>query len=73
MFDTYESFVYFMADLAVTARHVSDEKYLAWREECLQRAEEEMENPDFMREIIKLIDKYSGKCVDCSKTGRKAV
>lgn len=69
MFDTYDSFVYFMADLAVKARHVSNEKYLAWREECLQRAEKEMDNPEFMRRIIKLIDKYSGKCVDLRKGG----
>lgn len=61
MFDAYESFVYFMADLAVTARHVSDKKYLVWRKECLQRAEKEMENPEFMREIIRLIEKYSGR------------
>lgn len=69
MFDTYESFVYFMANVVVIARHVSDEKYLAWREECLKESDDKMENPEFMREIIKLIDKYSGKCVDLKKGG----
>lgn len=61
MFDTYESFVCFVADLVVTARNISDEKYLAWRKECFQKAEKEMENPEFMKEFIRLIDKYSGK------------
>lgn len=61
MFDTYENFVYAMAELTVKVKDASDEEYRAWREECLQRAKKEMDNPEFMREIIKFIDKYSGK------------
>lgn len=61
MFDSYDNFVYAMSDLIVKAKNISDEEYMAWRQNCFTRMES-MKNPEFMKALIEVIDKHSGKC-----------
>lgn len=58
--DTYEGFAYFVADMVVTARKLSEESYRAWKEECIKEATARG-SLEFTRMLLDVIDKYSGR------------
>ena len=58
--DTYEDFVYFIADMIVTAKRLSEEHYRAWKEECIKEAAM-AGRLEFTRMLLDVIDKYSGR------------
>lgn len=59
MFNSYKEFVYFIAQMAMDAKELSDEAYNEWKEKCLA-IEEKDGNPKLLKEVLKVIDKYSG-------------
>ena len=67
--DTYEDFVYFVADMIVTAKGLSEEHYRAWKEECIKEATISG-CLEFTRMLLDVIDKYSGRKCHSIVTGK---